>query len=339
MAHYSIGKYRLAYAAALPALLFAAPATAELPDPVRDMLIAAMETKDHTKVITIAEIAKKTNPHDKAVIDAIIENFLEEHAKKLAAATNDREAAAKSEAILSEAQNHIIAATKSELDRLAMLRNRDFFANWSGQSQIGAFRSTGKTDATGISLGLKLEREGETWLHKLRSNGEYQRSDGRTSRQQFSFAYEGNKKIGERFYSYGLAQFEHDHIQGFDARYALSGGVGYHIETGGDRQISVKSGLAWRQTNFHFDKSEADTAALAALEMTWRLSDVLRLSEDASAFIQSGNSTFESQTGLEALLAKKLSARFAYILKHNTSPPLPAIKTDTLTRFTLIYDF
>ena len=55
----------------LPAAMLAAPAAAELPEPVRAMIEAAMATGDAAKVKTVVEIAKQTNPGDAAEIDAL----------------------------------------------------------------------------------------------------------------------------------------------------------------------------------------------------------------------------------------------------------------------------
>ncbi|MFM7377568.1 MAG: hypothetical protein ACKO1O_05475 [Erythrobacter sp.] len=53
----------------------APPALAELPEPVRAMIDAAIATGDEAKVRTVADIAKATNPADTAEIDAIVGNF------------------------------------------------------------------------------------------------------------------------------------------------------------------------------------------------------------------------------------------------------------------------
>ncbi len=60
-----------AYAALLTGLCLSAPAHAELPDPVKAMIEAAIATGDKDKVATVVEFAKQTNPDDVAEIDAL----------------------------------------------------------------------------------------------------------------------------------------------------------------------------------------------------------------------------------------------------------------------------
>ncbi|MFY8048731.1 MAG: DUF481 domain-containing protein [Erythrobacter sp.] len=40
-----------------------------------------------------------------------------------------------------------------------------------------------------------------------------------------------------------------------------------------------------------------------------------------------------------AKVSGNLSVRLSYTIEHDTDPPLGAVKTDTLSRVTLIYDF
>lgn len=299
-------------AAALVALALPAPALADLPAPVRAMIDAAIETGDEDTVRTVIDLARTTNPGDAAEIDAI-----------LAAYETDLAAAAEAE-----------AAAEQERIRTAGL-----FDNWSGKGELGAFRSTGNASNTGITAGLSLVREGIDWRHKLSGRADYQETEGVVTREQFLAAYEPNWKISDRLYAYGLAQYERDRFQGFSARYSVSGGLGYDVLTGEEMTLSVKAGPAWRRTEFVGGGSRSDLAGLAALDFDWQLLDTVTFTQDASAFVQSGSSTFISDSGLVAKVAGDLSLRLSYTVEHDTDPPAGAVKTDTLSRVTIIYDF
>ena len=118
---------RIAYVFAPLVALTCAPAQAELPEPVRAMIEAAIATGDAAKVTTLVEIARQTNPDDVAEIDAMAQAFTAERAAQTAA-----EAAAAQTA----------------------LRQSHMFDNWSGEGQIGAFQSSGNTDAVGLTAQL-----------------------------------------------------------------------------------------------------------------------------------------------------------------------------------------
>lgn len=294
------------------ALLVPAAAHAEIPDPVRAMIEAAIATGDAEKVATVIELAKQTNPDDADAIDAMQRAF---DAEQLALVA--REETAKEEAI----------------------REAGFFDNWTGEGQIGGFRSTGNSNNTGVTAGVELERIGLNWRHKLTALADYQRTNGVTTREQFLAAYEPNYQLNDRLFVYALAQYERDRFQGFSSRISASGGLGYRLIDSDDMQLSVKAGPAYRKTKFVDGGNDSAIAGLAALDFDWRLSDTLKFTQDASAFIQSGNSTYLSTTGLEAKLGSGLSGRVSYSVEHDTNPPAGAVKTDTLSRLTLVYGF
>lgn len=303
-----------AVAAIAAALMLVKPASAqaEIPEPVRAMIDAAIAGGDDAAVRTVIDLAKQTNPNDAGELDAILAHY----ETSLAAVEAEAETAQEAE-----------------------IRSAGLFDNWAGQGELGAFRSTGNTSNTGITAGVTLERVGIDWRHKLTALADFQRTNGVTTREQFLAAYEVNYDVSDRLFIYGLAQYERDRFQGFSARYSGSGGVGYRVIDEDDIQLSLKAGPAYRQTEFTNGGSDSSIAGLAGLDFDWQIAENLKLTEDASAFVQSGNSTLVSTTGLTAKLGGGFSASVSYTLEHDTAPPLGAVQTDTLSRVTLIYDF
>ena len=278
-------------------MLAAAPlsrAHAELPQPVRAMIEAAMATGDPRKVETVVEIARQTNPGETDEIDTLADHFRTQR-QRLAA-----EAAARKE---------------------RELRQAGLFDNWSGRGELGATRSTGNTTETGVTARLALTREGINWTHKLLAAIDYQRTSGRTSKEQLLFSYEPNYNISDRLFAYGLEQYERDRFQGFSSRVSVSGGLGYHAIDRKRMTLSLKGGPAWRHTNYLDTPTEDTVAALAALDFDWKIGDGLSLTQDASAYLESANSTLTSATGFETKINRRLAARLSYTVEHDTDPP------------------
>jgi len=297
---------------ALALLFHPVSAHAGLPAPVRELIEAAIQTGDADKVAIVVDLARQTNPDDLAEIDTIYEQF-------------------------QAGQQQL--AEREEAQKLEKIRSAGLFDNWSGKGEIGASRSTGNSSETGIAVGLALERRGIDWRHKLKALADYQRSDGETTKEQFLFAYEPNYTITDGLFAFGLTQYERDHFQGFSSRISASGGLGYRVFDRPDLQLSVKTGPAWRRTSLIPAGTEEHLAGLGALSFEWQFAENLKLTEEASAFVEADNSTLTSLTGLSAKLNGNLSARISYGIEHETDPPAGAVKTDTLSRFTLIYDF
>lgn len=286
------------------------------------MINAAIATGDEAKARTVIEIARSTNPDDTAEIDALLAGF-----------ESDLAAAATQKAAADE----------------AAIRNAGLFDNWSGRGELGAFNATGNSSNTGLTAGLTLTREGINWRHKLRARADYQRSNGMTTREQILAAYEPNLKLSDRLFAYTLAQYERDRFQGFSARYALSGGLGYDVIDSEDVKFSVKAGPAFRVTEFLDGTSESRIGGLFGADFDWTITDGLKLTQDANAvaesagsaavIVDSGNTSIDLVTGLNAKISESLSARLSYAIEYDSNPPAGAQSTDTLSRLTIIYDF
>ena len=301
------------------ACLLATPVHAQLAQPVRDMIEAAIATGDADTAKAVVDVARTTNPQDVAEIDAMFGNFQSAQAEEAAAA-----------------------------EELAV-REAGLFDNWSGEGQIGFFQSSGNTDSMGLTAQIALNREGINWEHKFRAAADFRRNNGATDREQFMAVYEPRYQINDRLFAYALGQYERDRFQGFSGRYSFSGGLGYRVIDNDALRLSVKAGPAWRKAQFVNGTSESNIAALAGLDFDWRISNRIKLTQDtnavadaggsAVAIVDSNNVTLNFVTGLEGKISDSLTARLSYTVEYDSNPPAGAVSTDTLTRFTLVYGF
>jgi len=309
-------------AAAFAGALQSTTANAALPDPVRAMIEAAIATGDKGKVATVIEIARQTNAADSAEIDALNQGFQQQVAEKAAT-----EKARKEEEI----------------------RTAGVFENWHGKGQIGAFQSTGNSHDVGVSLALNLERKGIDWQHKLSGTLDYQRSNGRTSRERYFFAYEPRYRVSPDLFTFGLAQFERDTIQGFASRYSLSGGLGYDVISTVDLKLAAKAGPVVRRTELVGGETDERMGGLAGFDFDWKINPRLTFTQDANMVAETGgtatlivdsdNTTLALNSGLEAKISDRLSTKLSYTLNYDSNPPPQGVTTDTMTRFTMVYGF
>ncbi len=282
------------------------------PDPVRDMLAAAMAGGKDADVEAVALLAKAAKPDDAADIDV-----------RLAAYRAER-------------QRLKDEAAAAERARLASAK---FWQNWKGEGQIGASQSSGNTKSAGLSAGIAVARQGIDWTHKFRAQADYQRTNGRTSVERYVAEIEPQYRVNDRAFAFGLGRWEHDRILGYDTRWNLSGGLGYKLIDGKTMSLSLKGGPAWRQTAFVSGLNDSELTALGGIDFGWQLSPTLRLTQVASTIVGEANSSTSSLTALNAKLTGALSARIAYSAQIDTSPPPGIESVDTQTRFTLVYGF
>jgi putative salt-induced outer membrane protein len=282
------------------------------PDPVRNMLAAAIASGKDADVEAVAQVAKAASPEDAAEIEQRLLAYRAERKR-----IRDEAAAA-------------------ERARLAAAK---FWQNWKGEGQIGASQSSGNTESAGVSAGLALARKGIDWTQRMRAQADYQRTNGQTSVERYLVELEPQYRINDRTFAYGLGRWEHDRILGYDTRWNLSGGLGYKVVDNKKMTLSLKGGPAFRQTDFVNGNEDTELTALAGLDFGWQLSPTLRLTQVASTIIGEANGSTSSLTALNAKLTGALSARIAYSAQIDTSPPPGIEKVDTQTRFTLVYGF
>lgn len=282
------------------------------PDPIGEMLAAAMASAKDADVEAVGKLAKETDPDKAAEIEERLAAYRAER-KRL----KDEAAAA-------------------ERARLAAAK---FWQNWKGEGQIGASQSSGNTESVGLSAGVALARKGIDWTHKFRAQADYQRTNGKTSVERYLAELEPQYRIDDRTFAYGLGRWEHDRILGYDTRWNLSGGLGYKVVDNKKMTLSLKGGPAFRQTDFVDGGNDTELTALAGLDFGWQISPTLRLTQVASTIIGEANGSTSSLTALSAKLTGALSARIAYSAQIDTSPPPGIESVDTQTRFTLVYGF
>lgn len=219
------------------------------------------------------------------------------------------------------------------------IREARFLDLVKGRAEFGGYLSTGNTENIGLTGVVDLKREGLDWRHKLRIQADYQESLGVTTRERYLAAYEPNLKLDDRAYVYGAAQFESDRFLGFDVRGSLSAGAGYTAVKSPTLKIDVELGPAFRHTAFTDATTESQVAARGKLDLDWKLSRGITLSQDASAYVQASNSTVTGKTALRARLFGPFSAQMSYALNYESAPPDGRKTTDTISRASLLIDF
>lgn len=313
----------------LPAPAFAgqgeAPAAepaSRLPLPVRQMIEAAIATGDKTKVDVVVELARKTYPAADGEIDALRKTFLDEQTRRTSREASEKE---------------------------AKIRSAGLFEQWKGKGELGGNRATGTNDDLGVTAALTLERKGIDWSHKLRLQIDYQATNGETSRERYFAAYEPRYIIHNGLFTYALAQFESDRIQGYDERYTLSGGIGYKLIDKDGLDLSVKGGPTFRYTHYRGQPAESRAAALLGLDFAWEISPRVKFTQGLNAISQGGasallvvdgaNTSLDLTSALDTKMSDSLAIRLSYDVNYNSNPPAGVVKTGTLSRFSLVYGF
>lgn len=305
-------------AAILFGLALAAPAQARLPDGVRAMIEAARDDGDAETLAAVIRLARRTNPQDVAEIELIAwsDSRLLEPARR--SATLDLAAPQLPPLVMASAPPEAI---------------------WDGEGELGGFLTTGNSDSFGITAGIKLSRDLGHWKHNLTGRADYQEANHQVTREFYQLGYKGDLKLSDRSYAFGLAQFESDRLAGFNQRWSVGSGFGIQLAKSEDFSLRVEGGPALRHTGFTDGTEETNLSGRGAVGIDWKLRNGLRAKQDASIYSESGATSIQSTTALDAKLMSKLSARFSYSLRYESQPLPGSVGTDTVTRASVVYDF
>ena len=284
----------------------------QLPEGVRAMIVAAMATGDAKVVDTVIRLAKETHGQAAHEIDRIYEGF--------------RTKVAETQAM-------------EEQKRLQLLAEADLFDRWKGQVEFGASRSTGNTSNLGLYGALGVEREGLRWRHKVTARADLQETNGVTSSERLLASWQPNYRFHERFYAYGITEYEYDRFQGYDNRYTLGGGSGYGVIARPNTKLDVEGGPALRHTDYMEKPAHTTLVARASMNFRWAITPTLEFKQNSSLYYEPGDSSASALSVLDAKLLGPIKARFSYDIRYESDVPTGVDEINTQSRATLVYSF
>lgn len=284
----------------------------KLPAGTREMIEAAIADGDAKAIDTVLRLARQTSPEAVREIDAIEKPY------------RDR---------IEEARR------TAERERLAEITSATMFEHWKGQVEVGGSRSTGSSNNLGLYGALSAEREGLQWVHKLAARVDIQKSNDVTTTERVLASWQPNYKVGDRFYAYGLAQYEYDPILGYDSRYTAGAGIGYGLVRTPKLRVDFEGGPAYRRTDMVDGPDSATVAGRGSINVGWKISSTVELKQVSSVYYEEGESSASALTSLDTKLFGDLKARFSYNVQYEEGRPRGTDPVDTLSRATLVYSF
>lgn len=307
-----MNRHNLLLTAALSFALLS-PAHAALPEAAKEMIGAAAREGNADELATVVKFARRSHPDDNIEIDNLLLSL-----------KNSRQVP---EPVAPVAAPVPVAPSPAPE------------ITWSGRGDVGGFHTSGNADSFGITVGANLKRAGPTLSHQIRLRGDYQESNGRTSREYLNAAYQGDWAINDRHYALGILEYERDVLAGFDHRTTSSLGLGWRVIREENVMLSLEAGPAFRHEWYRKGGDQSHLAARSALTSSWKMNDKVKLSHNVELVAEDTNNTLRAITGLQAKLTSRISSQISYDLRYQDRPLFGKEDTDTITRIGLTYDF
>ena len=302
-------------------LLLAAPALADESqqpraiapaDTIAAMLDAAYRSGDDTTIRSVIGVAKATFPEQSVEIDRL---------------------AAGDAAVLAQTRK------EAQMRQQQRIAEATFFEIWKGELEVGASQSNGTSDVGGVYASAKLTRDGLAWRQKFAARIDYQRTNGLTTTERALAAYQTNYKISDDSYAFGLVQYERDRSLGYLNRETLGAGIGLTAFKSPRGKVDFEGGPAIRVTDFIDQPNRTTVAARGSLAARYTLSPSLNFSEDASLFVEAGDTTASSTSAIDTRLIGRLKAKLSYNIQYEQDAAAGQKSLDTVGRATLVYAF
>ena len=214
-----------------------------------------------------------------------------------------------------------------------------FFEIWKGELEVGASQSNGTSDVAGVYASAKLTRDGLAWRHKFTGRIDYQRTNGLTTTERALAAYQPNYKMSDDSYAFGLVQYERDRSLGYLNRETIGAGIGLTAFKSPRGKVDFEGGPAIRVTDFIDQPNRTTVAARGSLAARYTLSPSLNFSEDASLFVEAGDTTASSTSAIDTRLIGRLKAKLSYNIQYEQDQTQGHNSLDTVGRATLVYGF
>lgn len=220
---------------------------------------------------------------------------------------------------------------------------QDSEPGWVGEASLTGSRTTGNTDTTDVGLGLQLANDTGKWRHSFNASADYGRAAGVNNKQRVVLGYQIDRDISDRLYAYANADGFSDDFGAFGSGYFVGAGLGYELVLPEPIGWRVESGLGFRsqtaqETALIPDPQSTDElAARLGSTLGWTINDKVTAYNNSELIYSSSDTYVWNETGLTATLAGRLAARASFRLDHHTDVPVGREKTDTITRFGLVY--
>jgi putative salt-induced outer membrane protein len=216
---------------------------------------------------------------------------------------------------------------------------------WTGEGTFGAGLTTGNTETTDVSAGLKLKHTGAVWTQSGELSAEYGETDSTETRNRIAAAFQLDRSFNDRLRGYGRLAYERDEFSGFENRTFAGVGVAYDVIKSEPTTWTLQGGPGYRIDEIRArtiapvapSRSEESFAVMAGSRFKHQINERVALTNDTDVIYTDVTTQVVNGLALTFDLSGNLQGRISYDVRHDTDPPLGFEKTDTATRFSLVY--
>ncbi|MEA3150018.1 MAG: putative salt-induced outer membrane protein [Gammaproteobacteria bacterium] len=224
---------------------------------------------------------------------------------------------------------------------------------WIGKGQFGFLSSKGNSDGQSINGNIDMTRYDDSWKNEAYAEGLYGKSAGIISAERWLVRGQTDYTFTTNTFTFGGLRFEHDLFDGFVYQASITAGIGYKFINTDNDKLTAQAGPGFRRIRPETLEKDANGAVVSRVPQaasseviaTGGIDYLHKFTATTSLtnkFLVEHGST-DTLAHDEIALAVKMSTRLAlsvgYAVTHNSNPPSPLKKIDTVTTVNLVFAF
>lgn len=212
---------------------------------------------------------------------------------------------------------------------------------FAGEVEFGLTESRGNTEESSIRGKTEIDYFVEQWRHHTQLEAKYIKDDVKTKDKRVFGSYQADRKWSEKNYAFGLVEYEHDRIRGFEDQVSLALGYGHSFvpHTSATLKTEIGPGYRWNQAG----EGTKEFILRGALNYNWKMTDTSKLTEKFTVDSGGDNTISRSETAITTTVIGALAMKLSLTLTHKTHPGMDGAvkkeKLDSITGVTLLYGF
>lgn len=213
---------------------------------------------------------------------------------------------------------------------------------WSGEASLSGSTTSGNTKTTDVGLALHLQKESGVWKNKFDTTYDLGKSNGLDNKNRWFIGYQLDRKISDRLYVYGNANYYSDDFGAYKQGSFVGTGLGYQVIQPSPLDWAVEAGVGYKSQKLRevgiIPSVKTDEFAIrGASNFAYNFSETVSFYNKSEVIWSDSDTYMWNDAGITANLAGNLAARFSFRVDHHTDVPFGVKKTDTITRGALVY--
>lgn len=215
----------------------------------------------------------------------------------------------------------------------------------AGSGELGLVVARGNSSTETLNAKLALRREGATWRHEAVLSALKSRKDGVDAADRRELALKSDFRRDQPRYGFAALRLEQDDFAAYRWQSSLAVGLGWRLIEDDQRKLALEAGPGLRRAALARTggsvggATEEDLILRGSLRYRQQISATAEFYDEALVEAGSDNTHLKNDLGLKVRINDRLALKASVAVRHNSTAPPQAKRTDTLSSLNLAYEF